>query len=116
MKQIIFSSGLPRAMTTLFCNILANNPNIGGGETSPLLEYLASVRNAFSRTPEVQAALTEELVTEAYLNFLREGMQGYASKITSKNIKESILIITEYIEKSVLTINGEYEKTENINL
>jgi sulfotransferase len=91
MKQIIFSSGLPRAMTTLFCNILANNPNIGGGETSPLLEYLVSVRNAFSRTPEVQAALTEELVTDAYLNFLREGMQGYASKITSKSI---------YIDKS----------------
>jgi sulfotransferase len=86
MKKIIFSSGLPRAMTTLFCNILANNPAIGGGETSPLLEYLVSARNVFSRTPEVQSALTQDVVTKAYLGFLRQGMQGYAESITDKSI------------------------------
>jgi len=68
------------------CNILANNPKIGGGETSPLLEYLGQVRTVFSRTPEVQASLTEEIVTNAYLNFLRHGIEGYSQSITPKEI------------------------------
>ena len=58
MKKTIYCTGLPRAMTTLMCNVLANNPNIGGGETSPLLEYIFGARSNYSSTPEVKSALT----------------------------------------------------------
>jgi hypothetical protein len=44
MKKTIFITGMPRANTTLMANILANNPKIGGGETSPLLEYIYGAR------------------------------------------------------------------------
>ena len=86
MKKTIFVSGLPRAMTTLMCNVLANNPRIGGGETSPLLEYLYGARANYSNTPEVKASLTEDIMLESFLEFCRAGIDGYAKSITEKEI------------------------------
>lgn len=85
-KKTIFVSGLPRAMTTLMCNVLANNPKIGGGETSPLLEYVYAARANYSTTPEVKSALTEDLVKQGFMNFCRMGIEGYADAITNKEI------------------------------
>lgn len=85
-KKTIFVSGLPRALTTLMCNTLANNPRIGGGETSPLLEYVYAARANYSNTPEVKSALTENLMKQGFINFCRMGMDGYASAITEKEI------------------------------
>lgn len=86
MKKIIYVSGLPRAMTTLICNVLANNPRIGGGETSPLLEYIYAARGNFSQTPEVKSALTKDDMTDSFLEFCKHGMDGYAKRITDKEI------------------------------
>jgi len=86
MKKIIYCTGLPRAMTTLMTNILANNPRIGGGETSPLLEYIYGARANYTTTPEVKASLTEDIMHKSFLNFCRNGMGGYADAITSKEI------------------------------
>jgi sulfotransferase len=85
-KKTIFVSGLPRAMTTLMCNVLANNPKIGGGETSPLLEYVYAARANYSSTPEVKSALSQDLMKESFLNFCRKGMDGYSDAITNKEI------------------------------
>lgn len=85
-KKTIFVTGLPRAMTTLLCNVLANNPRIGGGETSPLLEYLYAARANYSSTPEVKSALTEEQMSESFMAFCRGGMNAYAEQHTSKEI------------------------------
>jgi sulfotransferase len=73
-------------MTTLMCNVLANNPRIGGGETSPLLEYLYAARANYSNTPEVKSALTEDIVLESFIAFCRAGIDGYAKSITNKEI------------------------------
>jgi sulfotransferase len=85
-KKMIFVTGLPRAMTTLLCNVLANNPRIGGGETSPLLEYVYGARHNFSTTPEVKSALTDEEMTDSFLAFCKGGMNAYAEQITDKEI------------------------------
>lgn len=77
-KKTIFLSGLPRSNTTLIANILANNTNIVGGETSPLLEYAYGARSNYSNVPEVKAALTEDIMHESFLNFCRQGINGYA--------------------------------------
>lgn len=90
-KKTIFVSGFPRALTTLMCNTLANNPRIGGGETSPLLEYVYAARANYSNTPEVKSALTDDLMKNGFLNFCRKGMAGYAEAITQKEI---------YVDKS----------------
>ena len=86
MKKIIYLTGLPRAMTTLIGNVLANNPRIGGGETSPMLEYVYAARANYSNTPEVKSALTDDLMHQSFLNFCRQGIQGYAEAITDKEI------------------------------
>lgn len=86
MKKVIYLTGLPRAMTTLMANTLANNSRIGGGETSPMLEYVYAARSNYSNTPEVKSALTDDLMHESFLNFCREGIQGYAKSITNKEI------------------------------
>ena len=86
MKKTIFVSGLPRAMSTLMCNILANNPRIGGGETSPLLEYIYASRANYSSTPEVKSALTEEMMKSSFMAFCRAGIEGYANEITDRDI------------------------------
>lgn len=77
-KKIIFQSGFPRACSTLLCNILAQNPNIKGGETSPLLEFLYGARNNFSTVPEVKSALTEDVMHKSFLDFCKGGINGYA--------------------------------------
>src|ERR1700722_15062017 len=85
-KKTIYLTGMPRAMTTLMANILANNPKIGGGETSPMLEYIYGARNNYSTVPEVKSALTEDLMHQSFLNFCRQGIHGYAEAITDKEI------------------------------
>lgn len=77
MKKIIYSSGMPRANSTLICNILANNPKITGGETSPLLEFVYAARANYTNTPEVKSALTEDKMHGAFLNYCRKGIEGY---------------------------------------
>lgn len=86
MKKVIYVSGLPRSMTTLLCNVLSNNPRIGGGETSPLLEFLYGARGNYSTVPEVKSALTDEIMHKSFLSFCRHGMDGYAQAITDKEI------------------------------
>jgi sulfotransferase len=86
MKKTIFLTGMPRANTTLLANILTNNPRIGGGETSPMLEYIYGARANFSTTPEVKAALTEDIMYNSFINFCRQGIDGYAKSVTDKEI------------------------------
>ena len=78
MKKIIYLSGMPRAMTTLMANTLANNPRIEGGETSPLLEYLYGARANYTSIPETKSSLTKDAMHESFLSFCRSGLQGYA--------------------------------------
>ena len=80
-KKKIFVSGLPRANTTLLCNILANNPTIKGGETSPLLEYIYAARANYTTTPEVKSALTQEKMHQSFLEFCKGGINSYAKSI-----------------------------------
>lgn len=78
MKKTIYLSGFPRSNTTLIANILANNMRITGGETSPLLEYIYASRANYSTTPEVSSALTKDKMHDSFLNFCRQGINGYA--------------------------------------
>lgn len=86
MKKTIYVTGLPRSMSTLMCNLLANNERIGGGETSPLLEYIYGATKNYSQVPEVKAALTKEIVDSSFIEFCRHGIDGYAKSITEKEI------------------------------
>lgn len=81
MRKIIYLTGLPRSMTTLMANVLANNPNITGGETSPLLEYIYAARANYTNTPEVKSALSQDKMYSSFIAFCKYGMQGYAEEM-----------------------------------
>lgn len=84
-KKVIYSSGMPRSNSTLICNVLANNPRIEGGETSPMLEYLYAARANYSSTPENKSALTEDVMHKSFLNFCKKGIDGYAESMCGEN-------------------------------
>lgn len=84
-KKVIYSSGMPRSNSTLICNILANNPRIEGGETSPMLEYLYAARANYSTTPENKSALDADTMKEGFLNFCRKGIDGYSEVMCGEN-------------------------------
>jgi sulfotransferase len=110
VENQIYVSGLPRAMSTLMCNVLANNPKIVGGETSPLLEYVFGARANFSSVPEVKSALTAEIMERSFLDFCSGGMISYANSM----IREVKPEATVYLDKSRGWIRM-YDLLEKIN-
>lgn len=72
-KMIHFVSGLPRAGSTLLCNILAQNPRFHATETSGILEVLFAVRNKWDTIVEFKAAPDDE----AKLRVLRAILFSY---------------------------------------
>ena len=55
MDSLFFISGLPRAGSTLLCNILAQNPRFHATATSGILEILFAVRNKWDGLTEFRA-------------------------------------------------------------
>lgn len=55
-KKINFISGLPRAGSTLLCNILAQNPKFHATATSGILNVMVMIRNQWSSFEEFAAA------------------------------------------------------------
>lgn len=84
MTTKIFLTGMPRSGTTLLANILANNPLVGGGETSPLLEYVFAADANFTNTPEVKSAFTEKAMKESFFAFCKGGIDAYAKEYLLK--------------------------------
>ncbi len=59
-KTYHFISGLPRAGSTLLCNVLAQNPRFGTTHTSGIMDVMFGVRNSWDKLVEFQAHPDEE--------------------------------------------------------
>ena len=81
--QLAFQSSLPRAGSTLFSNIVGQNPAFHVTPTSGLLDLLYVARGQFSRGEEFKAQDREEM-ERAFIGFCRGGLEGYASALTDK--------------------------------
>ena len=81
--QIAFQSSLPRSGSTLFSNIVGQNPAFHVTPTSGLLDLLYVARGQFSRGEEFKAQGREEM-ERAFIGFCRGGLEGYASALTDK--------------------------------
>jgi sulfotransferase len=55
-KTIHFIAGLPRAGSTLLCNILNQNPNFHATSTSGILDIILAIRNQWENVNEFRAA------------------------------------------------------------
>jgi sulfotransferase len=84
MKKIHYISGLPRACSTLLCNLLAQNPEVHATGSSPLHEIGYIARNVFKSE---ESKSMEPLVMESmYLNYVRGGIQTAFDQITDRPI------------------------------
>jgi sulfotransferase len=74
---------MPRSGSTLLQNILGNNPKIYTTPTSPLFEYINSVREVYTKTPLVKSQDEQEMLN-AYTSLLRYALHGFFYGITDK--------------------------------
>lgn len=82
-KMIYFNSSLPRAGSTLFSNIVAQNPKFYCTPTSGLLELVNGAKYGFNQSPEFKAQ-EQELMAKGFLSFCKEGINGYFNALTDK--------------------------------
>jgi sulfotransferase len=83
IQQIFYQSSLPRSGSTLFQNLISQRPDLYASPTSGLLELIYAARSNYSSSPEFKAQ-DSELMKSAFLNFCKEGMNGYYNSITDK--------------------------------
>jgi sulfotransferase len=83
VEKVFFQSSMPRSLSTLFQNLMAQNPDFYVTPTSGLLELWVGARANFTQSPEFQAQ-DRELMKKGFAGFCREGMFGYFNSITDK--------------------------------
>ena len=82
-KKIFFQSSLPRAGSTTFQNLMAQNPDFYVTPTSGLLELVFGARANFTTSPEFKAQ-DSLLMQKGFKEFCKQGMLGYYDAITDK--------------------------------
>lgn len=81
-KQIHFTSGLPRACSTLLQQLLAQNPRVHATATSPLHEIGYIARQVF-QTEEAKA-VTGPVMEAMYFNYVRGGCEAAFDGLTDR--------------------------------
>jgi sulfotransferase len=81
--KIFFQSSLPRVGSTLFQNIMNQDPRFHASSTSGLLELLYAARHNYTESPEFKAQDPEQM-KKAFLGFCNAGIHGYYNAITDK--------------------------------
>ena len=59
-KEIIFINGMPRSGSTLFCNILAQNPDFHVTATSGLPDIITNLHTMWKQNPAIKASETSD--------------------------------------------------------
>ena len=83
VEKVFFQSSMPRSLSTLFQNLLFQNPDFYVTPTSGVLELWYGSRSNFTNSPEFKAQ-DPELMKKGFAGFCREGMMGYFNAITDK--------------------------------
>lgn len=83
IEKIYFQSSMPRSGSSLFQNLMGQNPEFYVTPTSGMLELVFGARANYSTSLEFKAQ-DSQLMKEGFLNFCKEGMFGYYNAITDK--------------------------------
>lgn len=83
VEKVFFQSSFPRAGSTLFQNIISQNPDFYVTPTSGILELWYAARSNYTNSPEFKAQ-DAELMKKGFAGFCREGMFGYFNAITDR--------------------------------
>jgi sulfotransferase len=82
-RSYFFNSSLPRAGSTLFSNIIAQNPKFYCTPTSGFLDLIYGAKGNFQVAPEFKAQDPKEM-DKAFLYFCKGGMDGFYNALTNK--------------------------------
>jgi len=82
-EKIFFQSSLPRVGSTVFQNLMNQDPRFYATSTSGMLELLYGARHNYTESPEFKAQ-DAETMKKAFMGFCRGGMQAYYDAITDK--------------------------------
>lgn len=83
VEKIFFQSSMPRALSTTFQNIIAQNPDFYVTPTSGVLELVYGARMNYTNSPEFKAQ-DSETMKKGFENFCKEGILGFFNAITDK--------------------------------
>jgi sulfotransferase len=83
VERIFFQSSMPRALSTMFQNIMGQNPDFYVTPTSGALELVFGARANYSNSPEFKAQ-DSELMKKGFYAFCKNGLEGYFNAITDK--------------------------------
>lgn len=83
MDKIFFQSSLPRVGSTVFQNIMNQDPRFYASSTSGMLELIYAARHNYTESPEFKAQ-DADLMKKAFFGFCLEGIKGYYNAITDK--------------------------------
>jgi len=83
-KQLIFTSGLPRACSTLLQNLLAQHPEVHATGTSLLHEFGYLARPIFDT--EEAKTMDREQLEQMYLDYIRSGCENAYNSLTDRPI------------------------------
>jgi sulfotransferase len=90
-EKIFFQSSMPRALSTTFQNLMLQNPDFYCTPTDGALELIFGARANFSQSPEFKAQ-NHELMKRAFLNFCKEGLQGYCDALIENTSAKYVLL------------------------
>ena len=82
-KSYFFNSSLPRAGSTLFSNIIAQNETFYCTPTSGVLDLIYGAKSVFQSSAEFKAQ-DSKLMDNAFLFFCKAGIDGYFNALTNK--------------------------------
>lgn len=83
ISKVFFQSSMPRSGSTLFQNLMGQNPDFYVTPTSGVLELVFGARANYTNSPEFKAQDTE-LMAAGFKEFCKQGMLGYYNAITDK--------------------------------
>ncbi len=83
IKRVFYNSSLPRSGSTLIQNILGQNPDLYTSPSSGMFDLLMQTRESFTYGENFQAQNREETLL-GYKSFLKSGINGYYTGITTK--------------------------------
>ncbi len=108
MTNILFVGGLPRTGSTLFMNLLAQNPRFMCSPTSPLVELFMSLSGSYASSNQAKAWLPQEEILSNF-NSGRLGLLQY----WASNALLAKSTATWYVDKSRWW-SGQYNSLKEI--
>ena len=83
VSKIFFQASMPRSGSTLFQNLMGQNPEFYVTPTSGVLELVFGARANYTTSPEFLAQ-DAKLMEDGFKGFCRSGIEGYYNAITDK--------------------------------